>query len=138
MGLFDRIFSADTVQGNHSGSVNRAGISWKTLDSFSGLDALVQRSHQSPVLLFKHSTRCSVSSMALNLLESNWVFPEDQLQPWFLDLISFREVSHKVAADLGVEHQSPQAIVIHGGKVIYHASHSAISVAALQEALSNK
>ncbi len=78
-----------------------------------------------PLVVFKHSTRCSVSRMALKLTEQRWDLPSD-VQPFLLDLLNFREVSQAIATDLRVEHQSPQLILVSGGKALYHANHSAI------------
>lgn len=93
----------------------------------SDLELALEQSHKQPILLFKHSTRCPISSMALNRIESSWT---DNLliTPYFLDLIAYRSVSNAIASHLGVDHESPQAIVVDKGIVKHHSSHNAIRV----------
>ncbi len=135
MGLFDRIFQGETPSPANAGKKPLADLQWQVLDSISMLEALKQRSFEVPCLIFKHSTRCSISSMALNRLQIGWEFSEQELEGWFLDLIAFRSVSHAVSEQLGIEHQSPQAIIVRNGEVVYHASHSAIGIQPIREAL---
>ncbi|MEP5613130.1 MAG: bacillithiol system redox-active protein YtxJ [Cyclobacteriaceae bacterium] len=99
-------------------------MNWKTLDSVNQLEEVRQTSQTDPVLIFKHSTRCPISSMSLNRLERRW--EETNIQAYFLDLISNRDVSNAVEREFGVLHQSPQALLIKGGKVVHHSSHSGI------------
>ncbi len=82
------------------------------------------------VLIFKHSTRCSISSMALNRLESKWN-DDKQIPTYYLDLLSFREISNEIANMYSVEHASPQVLLIKNGKCFYHASHTAISASSI-------
>lgn len=81
-------------------------------------------SAEKPVLLFKHSTRCSISSMALNRFEAN--MDPEKATCVYLDLLSYRPLSDEIAQLTRVEHQSPQAILINHGEVIYSATHTAI------------
>ncbi|MEP1096187.1 MAG: bacillithiol system redox-active protein YtxJ [Cyclobacteriaceae bacterium] len=99
-------------------------MNWNTLNSVNQLEELKQSSIAEPVLIFKHSTRCSISSMSLNRLERKW--EDTDIQAYFLDLISHRDVSNAVEREFGVLHQSPQALLIKGGKVVHHSSHSGI------------
>lgn len=79
--------------------------------------------------VFKHSTRCSISSMAKSRLEREWNL---ELPIFHLDLIQYRSISNLIADKSGVEHQSPQLIVFQNGKPIYDASHSGIVVDEIQ------
>lgn len=89
-------------------------------------------------MIFKHSTRCSISSMALDRLERSWSDTEMQaLQPYFLDLISYRDTSGEVARVLQVEHQSPQLLLLKNGEVVYHTSHMGISYQQLKQELAS-
>lgn len=101
---------------------------WKTLDKIEQIKEIKKESETRPVLIFKHSTRCSISSMAWDRLQRSWK-PEDgeKLIPYYLDLISYRDVSNAVAKEFGVEHESPQAILIRNGLATYHTSHMAIN-----------
>jgi bacillithiol system protein YtxJ len=105
-------------------------MNWNALDNIAELDAINEESKSTPVLLFKHSTRCSISSMALNRIESNWKDADNQLiKPYYLDLIAHRDISNQIAEQYGIEHQSPQALVISKGECIYHESHTNIRYA---------
>jgi bacillithiol system protein YtxJ len=109
-------------------------MTWHPLTDPSQLDILREESHQHPVLILKHSTRCSISSTALNRLERQWKAAEvGTLKPYFLDLIAHRAVSNAVAESFGVPHESPQVLLIQQGECVYDASHLAISFAELRE-----
>ncbi len=100
-------------------------MNWIQIENSSQINEIKQK----PLaLIFKHSTRCSISSVALDRLEKNWKDEEMQLlSPYFLDLLRFRELSNQIAREFNIEHQSPQVIVLQNGKVLYHNSHFGIS-----------
>lgn len=110
-------------------------VNWTSLASIAEVDELVQQSATIPCLILKHSTRCSISSFAKNRLEQAWDFSAQSVQPFFLDLIANREVSNYVAEHFAVEHESPQVLLIHQGRVVYHTSHLAITIDGIQEQL---
>lgn len=83
------------------------------------------------VLLFKHSTRCSISAMALNRLERAWAESIEKVPIYFLDLITHRDISQKIAQLYNVPHESPQILILKNGKCIYTASHSEINVSVI-------
>ena len=101
-------------------------MNWKQLTTDEAFDTIIEASQQQPQLIFKHSTRCSISSMARSRIERDWNL--NSVDPWYLDLIAYRNISDLVAFKLGVKHESPQAIVIKDGKAVYHASHNDIRV----------
>lgn len=88
------------------------------------------------VLIFKHSSRCSISSMALNRLESKWK-DDDKIPAYYLDLLSHRDISNEIENIFSIEHASPQVLLIKNGSCIYHNSHSGISAAAILEAVTD-
>lgn len=89
------------------------------------------------MVIFKHSTRCSISAMALNRLEREFDQARMGESPiYFLDLISFREVSNQVAEEFEVMHQSPQVLVIKGEECVYDDSHMGINFADLAQQVS--
>jgi len=97
---------------------------WQHLTTESQLIEVIKKSSQKPVLLFKHSTRCSISKTTIDRLERNWKDNDNQvIEPYYLDLLSYRSISNLIAESLNVEHESPQAIVLVDQKVVYHASH---------------
>ena len=103
-------------------------MNWNKLTSEAQIDQVIAASAEKPVLLFKHSTRCSISSMSLDRLLRNWKEEDsEKITPYYLDLIAFRSVSNLVAERFGVPHESPQVLLIQNGKVTYHESHYGIS-----------
>lgn len=114
---------------------SKSKINWIPLTEDSQLSDLIERSNEVPVVFFKHSTRCGISSMAKNRFESEWDLDDDEIIPVYLDLLKYRSLSNRIEAELNVFHQSPQAIVIKNGERIYDASHSSISVSDIKELL---
>lgn len=103
-------------------------MDWNTLDNIDTIEEIKESSALQPILIFKHSTRCSISSMALNRLERDWKNEDVQnLKVYFLDLIKNRDVSNAVATAFNVQHQSPQVLIIKDGKCVYDNSHMGIS-----------
>lgn len=103
-------------------------IQWIPLSNVGQLEDIVKQSNSVPCLIFKHSTRCSISSMAKSRLEKNWDFSATDIKPYYLDLIAFRDVSNAITEKFGVFHESPQALLIRNGECTYDASHLDISV----------
>ncbi len=117
---------------------NTSSIKWAALLSVDQLETIKSNSFNHPVAIFKHSTRCSVSSMALSRLERNWNLTKaGNIEMYFLDLIAFRLVSNAIAEKFNVRHESPQLILIKNGEVIYHASHNEITFEDFAEKLVN-
>lgn len=123
MSLLGSLFGGDTSQ-------QASSVSWTPLTDLKELEAMIQASYTHPVLVFKHSTRCSISRMALRQFEADWNL-EGKITPYFLDLLEYRPISNAIAERLGVVHQSPQVIVIKDGQAVYDASHEGIAVVAL-------
>jgi bacillithiol system protein YtxJ len=96
-------------------------MNWNQLTTEQQLDELIQSSHAKPVVIFKHSTRCSISSTALSRLERAWDATETAA--FYLDLIAYRPISGLIAEKFDVEHQSPQVLVINKGNCTYSATH---------------
>lgn len=117
-------------------------MQWHYLTDVSQLRSLITLSQEQSAkaltfLLFKHSTRCSISSMALNRLESNWI-ENELVKPYFLDLLSYREISNNIAEYFQVEHASPQVLLINNGTCYYHSSHSGISYLSIADAITKQ
>lgn len=105
-------------------------MDWNLLESLTQLDEIKQLSGDKPVLIFKHSTRCSVSSMVWDRLKRNWKKEDsEKVTPYFLDLIRHRNVSKQIEKELKVYHESPQIILVKDGKAVYDNSHMGISYA---------
>ena len=103
-------------------------MDWNKLNDISELEKINILSKEHNVLLFKHSTRCSISSAVKDRLERNWKAEDsEKLMPYYLDLLNHRDISNRVADLYSVEHQSPQVLVIRDGKCIYTETHYGIS-----------
>jgi bacillithiol system protein YtxJ len=105
-------------------------MNWISLDSAEQLSGIKQQPGYS--IIFKHSTRCSISLMAKRRFEMDWESLPDNVPVYFLDLIKHRDISNQVAEDFQVHHQSPQLLLIKDGECILDQSHSSVS---LEEAL---
>ena len=105
-------------------------MTWEPLTSEEQFIAILDQSVSQPVIIFKHSTRCSISAMAKRSFEFGWPL-EVNIPVYLLDLITYRSVSNLIAAKLSVVHQSPQVLLIKNGKCIYNASHEDINAAYL-------
>ena len=90
------------------------------------MQEIKEKSNARPQQIFKHSTRCSISSMAKNRLDRS--FRPDGIDFYFLDLIKHRNISNKISQEFNVYHESPQVLVIKNGKSIYDQSHSGIDM----------
>ena len=110
-------------------NASQSNFNWSTLDNEAQLDELVEKSKEKPVAIFKHSTRCGISSGAKRNLEADVNNIPENVDFYLLDLISFRNVSSAISARFGVQHESPQMIVLNKGEVVYHASHYSIDMA---------
>lgn len=128
MAFFDKIFG-----NNDSKVTSTSSIKWNQLTELKHLEEAIETSNELPVLLFKHSTRCAISRMALKGFEQEYSIDENEAKPYFLDLLEHRDISNKIAERLGVMHQSPQLIIIKKGEAVYNASHSDIDASIAKE-----
>ena len=120
--IFGNSESADTPKSN---------VNWTQLSDVAQLMEIEAISNEKPVVIFKHSTRCSISRMALKQFEREYAL-EDTVGAYFLDLIAYRDVSNEIASRFNVYHESPQLILIRNGKAVYDVSHSDIDAEALK------
>lgn len=86
-------------------------------------------------VIFKHSTRCSISSMAKKHFELGWDSIPDHTPLYFLDLINHRDISAYIAEIFQVHHESPQMLLIKDGECILDASHSDISAEEIADSI---
>lgn len=90
------------------------------------LNEILNLSNQKPVLIFKHSTRCGISTMVLKRFENKLSNQIKDFNYFLLDIIQNREISNFIAQEFQIQHQSPQLIVVKNGKVLSHNSHYGI------------
>ena len=115
---------------------------WHQLTDINQLQEIISISNQQPhenlaVLLFKHSTRCSISSMALNRLETRWK-DDEKIPAYYLDLLNHRDISNEIERLFNVEHASPQVLLIKNGKCFYSSSHTDISANSILESIAKQ
>ena len=129
MGFLNKMFGSDDTKNEKSLNPK---IDWIELKDLGQLNEIINLSNQKAVVIFKHSTRCSVSRMALKQFENEFDLNHD-IETYYLDLINYRMVSNEIATRFDVIHQSPQLLFIKNGKCIYSASHAAIDAEILKE-----
>lgn len=101
-------------------------MNWITLKNESQLEDIKKRSTHRPQLIFKHSTRCSTSALVKGRLER--AEESEAIDFYYLDLLSYRPVSNKVADTFSVGHESPQVLLIRNGECVYDESHLGITM----------
>lgn len=101
-------------------------LPWIALKSIDQLDAIAERSKGKTQLIFKHSTRCGISRMVMNQFVAAYDL-DLHADLYYLDLLSYRDVSNEVGYKFEVMHESPQLLVIRNGVVVAYASHGAIN-----------
>lgn len=97
---------------------------WKELTDEGQLETIKAESKQAPTLIFKHSTRCSISNMAKGRLDN--MADTNNATFYYLDLLRHRSLSDKVATEFNVHHESPQLLLIDDGECVYEESHNGI------------
>lgn len=111
---------------------------WNTLQHPGQLTELIKESSEKDILIFKHSTRCSISRSTLHRLERNWRESEmPNVKAYFLDLLTYHELSNAIATQFGVEHQSPQVLLIRNGESRYDQSHYDIDYQQIKTVVKN-
>lgn len=106
-------------------------MSWIDLNSVSQIETIKQESQNSPVIIFKHSTTCSISAMAYHRLQRKSM----DAKFYYLDLRAHRDVSNQIASIFDVIHESPQVLIIDKGVAVYNRTHSDISTSDIQDFL---
>lgn len=101
-------------------------MQWIPLTDEKQLTDIISKSAERPQVIFKHSTRCSISAVALQRLQKESA-PSD-FDFYMLDLLAYRNISNKIAEQFGVYHESPQVLVIRNGECVYDESHLGISM----------
>ena len=120
MGIFNKMF------GGSSEPKEEKVLPWKALNTVSQLDDIAKQSKAKTQLVFKHSTRCGISRMVMNQFVSAYDI-DINADLYYLDLLSYRDVSNEVGYKFQVMHQSPQLLVIKNGVAVAHASHGGIN-----------
>ncbi len=110
-----------------------------SLEKIEDLNRIDELSHQveKGVGLFKDSLRCIVSKTVKRNLEGAWDLDPEELPVFYLDLLSYREISNAIAERYGVQHESPQFLLIKDGNCVWNGSHHEVDRSRILEALSH-
>lgn len=120
MGIFNSLFR------NRSEADKLNSIGWIKLESVTDIDQIIDQSKINTIVIFKHSSRCGISSIVLRKFEKQTILVSDQTNFHLLNVIQHRNISNEICKLFSVHHESPQLLIIKKGKVIAHASHYAI------------
>jgi len=121
MGLFNKIFSGS------SEPKEEKLLPWIALTKVDQLQEIEEKSKTKTQVIFKHSTRCGISRMVMKQFVDAYNQSETNLDLYYLDLLSYRDVSNEIGYKFQVMHESPQLLIIKNGVVVAHASHGSIS-----------
>lgn len=130
MSFLNKIFGSSENEKKEESKVEPKFFALTSMEEFESIDSI---SNNKPVVLFKHSTRCSISRFALKRFDTEYDFSDNQMDWYLLDLLNYRELSNEIARRYNVEHQSPQIVVIKNGKAVFNASHDNIDVSDLKQ-----
>ncbi|RSK38262.1 bacillithiol system redox-active protein YtxJ [Mangrovimonas spongiae] len=120
MGIFNKLFG-----GTHETEEN-SKLPWVNLVDKEQLNLLEEASNNKLQIIFKHSTRCGISSMVKRQFEKE--FPINiNVDLYYLDLLKYRDISNQITTKFNIQHESPQLLIVKGGEVIKHASHGQIN-----------
>lgn len=125
MGIFNNMFGGKGEK--ESKPEKKSYLTWTPLTSIAQLDEIKQESNTETVLIFKHSTRCGISSMVIKQFEKLFKEEHQNLKVYYLDLLNHRDVSDEVGVKFQVMHQSPQLIVVRNAATVHHAAHNDIT-----------
>lgn len=123
MGILGKIFGS----GEKEPKEEKQPLPWRKLTTIQQLDNISKASTSRPQVIFKHSTSCGISRMVIRNFESSYDIADGAIDLYYLDLLSYREVSSEIAARFQVFHESPQLIIIKNKVTAHHASHNMIT-----------
>ncbi len=106
-------------------------MNWIPLTTEEQLETIKSKSANTPQVIFKHSTTCSISKMALSRFERENA--PDTIDFYYLDLLNYRQLSNFIAEVFKVHHESPQLLLIKNGECVYDESHYGIMMDELIE-----
>lgn len=128
MGLFSRFTTPS----------NAPSIAWQHVSDSESANAIVAASHELPVVIFKHSTRCGISGMMLRRFEGTYNIPETAARTIMIDVIKHRDLARSLTQLLGIPHESPQLLCLYQGRLLLHASHGDITAEEVAKAIEQK
>lgn len=108
-------------------------IQWHLLTLSAQVYQIERDSYQTPIVIFKHSSRCDLSNLTLQMLEQSWDYSSTEICTYLLDVVKHKAVSGLVAEVFQEYHQSPQLLLIQEGVCTYEADYPDISIEEFKE-----
>lgn len=102
------------------------------LTSASDLAEALATSYEQPVVLYKHSATCPLSTRARRAVQP---IAEGAVPTYEVVVQQARPVSQQISTELGIRHETPQVLIVHHGTPVFETSHGAVTTAAVHEAL---
>ena len=129
MGLFDRILGSKVKEKKET------NVSWISLNSLEQIKTIKEQSKSETIFVFKHSTRCGISSIVIKRFENLFDSSMNNIKVYYLDLLNFRAISDEVGYSFQVQHQSPQLLIIRNEVAVLNVSHYDIAIVNIQKYL---
>ena len=129
MGLFNKILGSKVKEEKET------NVNWIPFNSLEQIKTIKELSKSETILVFKHSTRCSISSMVIKRFENLFDSSMNNIKVYYLDLLNFRAISDEVGYIFQVQHQSPQLLIIRNEVAVLNVSHYDITTVNIQKYL---
>ena len=129
MGLFNKILGSKVKEEKET------NVNWIPLNSLEQIKTIKELSKSETILVFKHSTRCSISSMVIKRFENLFDSSMNNIKVYYLDLLNFRAISDEVGYSFQAQHQSPQLLIIRNEVAVLNVSHYDIATVNIQKYL---
>ena len=129
MGLFNKILGGKVKEEKET------NINWIPLNSLEQIKTIKELSKSETILVFKHSTRCGISSMVIKRFENLFDSSMNNIKVYYLDLLNFRAISDEVGYSFQAQHQSPQLLIIRNEVAVLNVSHYDITTVNIQKYL---
>ena len=129
MGLFNKILGSKVKEEKET------NVNWIPFNSLEQIKTIKELSKSETILVFKHSTRCSISSMVIKRFENLFDSSMNNIKVYYLDLLNFRAISDEVGYSFQVQHQSPQLLIIRNEVAVLNVSHYDIATVNIQKYL---
>jgi bacillithiol system protein YtxJ len=129
MGLFNKILGSKVKEEKET------NVNWIPLNSLEQIKTIKELSKSETILVFKHSTRCGISSMVIKRFENLFDSSMNNIKVYYLDLLNFRAISDEVGYSFQAQHQSPQLLIIRNEVAVLNVSHYDITTVNIQKYL---
>ena len=129
MGLFNKILGSKVKEEKET------NVNWIPLNSLEQIKTIKELSKSETIFVFKHSTRCGISSMVIKRFENLFDSSMNNIKVYYLDLLNFRAISDEVGYSFQVQHQSPQLLIIRNEVAVLNVSHYDITTVNIQKYL---